>query len=59
LRKGNVIDIKREGRSKPWNVSMTNITNVKDAGDAKVLVLGNSTLINMDAQTSELRIQLS
>gem|GEM_PF-6767568 len=38
---------------------MTNITNVKDAGDAKVLVLGNSTLINMDAQTSELRIQLS
>jgi alpha-D-xyloside xylohydrolase len=58
LRKDDVINIQRQGSSKPWNVSLMGVTNVRNAEEAEFLISNGSTLIRVDSQTNELKIHL-
>jgi alpha-D-xyloside xylohydrolase len=58
VRERTVIHIQRQGLSKPWNVSLRGITNVRKVEDAEFQIVDGSTLIKADRQTNELKIHL-
>ncbi len=59
LREGDMIHLQRQRLSKPWNVSLTGMKNVRTVEDSEIHIVNNSTLIKADRQTNELKIQLS
>ena len=54
-----MIHLQRQRLSKPWNVSLMGMTNVKNVEDLAFQIVKGSTLIQADRQTNELKIQLS
>ena len=59
LGEGNMIHVQRPGLSKPWNVSLMGMTDVRDVKNAEFQIVNGSTLIKAESPANELKIQLS
>ena len=57
-RDGNVIQIQRQGSSKPWNVLPVGIDIVKDVKNGELEVINGSVLVKVQKETSEIKIQI-
>jgi len=58
VREEDMIHVQRQGLSKPWNVSLMGITDVRNVEDAEFQSFNGSSLIKIDRQTNELKIHL-
>jgi len=57
-REGNVINIRRQGSSKAWNVFLVGIDSVENTEYMEIEAIDGSTIIKARHETNELKIQL-